>query len=155
MLKYRKGLSLSTFDCTDINPKKAWPFNISMYSKNFNWLGFKYGIALAVFLDNICSSSGPYLAGYSKGKVFKEGFVLIIPDDEPCKVDASGVGIQTAALLVTLWISYGHPARNKRAGFLFKFPFTITLPVIWIYRTVTNPKNWMCLKSLWEFLLIL
>ena len=26
------------------------------------------------------------------------------------------VRIQTAALLVTLWISYGHPARNKHAG---------------------------------------
>ena len=31
------------------------------------------------------------------------------------------VGIQIAALLVTLWISYGHPARNKRAGYLFEF----------------------------------
>ena len=36
------------------------------------------------------------------------------------------VGIQTAALLATLWISYRHLARNKCAGFLFEFPFTIT-----------------------------
>ena len=36
------------------------------------------------------------------------------------------VGIQ----IVTLWISYGHPARNKRVSFLFEFPFTITLTVI-------------------------
>ena len=26
------------------------------------------------------------------------------------------VGIQTVALLVTLWISYGHPEHNKRTG---------------------------------------
>ena len=38
---------------------------------------------------------------------------------------------------------------------LFEFDFTITSPVIWIYRTVTDPKNWMRKKSLWEFLLIL
>ena len=29
-----------------------------------------------------------------------------------------GVGIQTAALLVTLWISSRHPARNKRQLFV-------------------------------------
>ena len=40
------------------------------------------------------------------------------------------VGIQTAALLATLWISYGHPTRNKRASFSFEFPFTITPTVI-------------------------
>ena len=33
------------------------------------------------------------------------------------------VGIQTAALLATLWISYGHPAHYKRAGYLFECPF--------------------------------
>ena len=47
------------------------------------------------------------------------------------------VGIQTA----TLWIFYGHPARNKCAGFLFEFHFTITLTVLLIYRTITDPKN--------------
>ena len=36
------------------------------------------------------------------------------------------VGIQKA----TLWISYGHPVRNKCAGFLFELHFTITLIVI-------------------------
>ena len=36
------------------------------------------------------------------------------------------VGIQTAKL----WIFYGYPARNKRAGFLFAFYFTITITVI-------------------------
>ena len=51
------------------------------------------------------------------------------------------VGIQTAALLATLWISYGHPARNKRTGYLFEFPLSITLAVNRIYRTVDNPKN--------------
>ena len=40
------------------------------------------------------------------------------------------VKIQTATLLVTLWISYGHPARNKRAGYLFEFHLSITLAVI-------------------------
>ena len=47
------------------------------------------------------------------------------------------VGIQA----VTLWISYRHPMRNKYAGFSFEFSFMITLTVIYIYRTVTNPKN--------------
>ena len=37
------------------------------------------------------------------------------------------VEIQTSALLAILWIFYGHPARNKRASFLFEFSFTITL----------------------------
>ena len=40
------------------------------------------------------------------------------------------VGIQTAALLVTHYISYGHPARNKHAGYLFEFHLPITLAVI-------------------------
>ena len=40
------------------------------------------------------------------------------------------VGIQTAALLVTLWISYGHPAHIKHAGYLFEFHLSITLAVI-------------------------
>ena len=35
--------------------------------------------------------------------------------------DVVSVGIQTAALLVTHWISYGYPARNKRGGYLFEF----------------------------------
>ena len=38
-------------------------------------------------------------------------------------------GTQTA----TLWISYGNPADNKRAGFSFELHFTITLTVIYIY----------------------
>ena len=71
-------------------------------------------------------------------------------------VSAKGcVGIQTAALLVTLWILCGHPVRNKRAGYLFEFHLSIILAVIWIPRTVASPKNWMWYKSLWEFLLIL
>ena len=62
------------------------------------------------------------------------------------------VGIQTA----TLWISYGHPVRNKCPGFSFELHFTIILfTVIWMYRIITDPKNWMSSKSLWEFLLIL
>ena len=40
------------------------------------------------------------------------------------------VGIQTTALLATLWISYGHSALNKHPGFLLEFPFTITLTVV-------------------------
>ena len=40
------------------------------------------------------------------------------------------VGIQTAELLVTHWISYGHPARNKRADYSFEFHSPITLTVI-------------------------
>ena len=36
------------------------------------------------------------------------------------------VEIQTA----TLWIFYGHPACNKRAGILFELYFTITLTMI-------------------------
>jgi len=84
----RTGLSLSTFDCTDIKTNEPWPFNKSMCSPKFNGPGFKYGVALAIFSDNICSSSGPFPAGYSEGNVFKEGFGLIIPDNEPCEVDA-------------------------------------------------------------------
>ena len=45
--------------------------------------------------------------------------------------------------------------QNKCTGFLFELHFTTTLTVIWIYRTIIDPKNWMCLKSLWEFLLVL
>ena len=60
--------------------------------KNFNGPGFKYGVALAIFSDNICSSSGPFPAGYSEGKVFKEDFGLVIPDNEPCEVDAGVKG---------------------------------------------------------------
>ena len=41
----------------------------------------------------------------------------------------------------TLWISYGHPARNKRAGFLFEAQFIITLNMIRIYKTVTDSEN--------------
>ena len=63
--------------------------------------------------------------------------------------------MQTAALLVTLWISCGHPARIKHAGYLFEVYLSITLAVIWISRTVAGPTNWMWSKSLWEFLLIL
>ena len=40
------------------------------------------------------------------------------------------VGIETAALLVTHWISYGHSARNKRADYLFEFHLPITIAVI-------------------------
>ena len=40
------------------------------------------------------------------------------------------VGIQTSALLVTPWISYGHPARIKHTGYLFEFYLSITLIVI-------------------------
>ena len=43
---------------------------------------------------------------------------------------AAAVGIQTAALLVTLWIYYGHPAYIKRAGCLFEFHLSIILAVI-------------------------
>ena len=40
------------------------------------------------------------------------------------------IEIKTAALLAALWISYGHPAHNKRAGYSFEFPLAITLAVI-------------------------
>ena len=39
----------------------------------------------------------------------------------------------SSTLLVTPWISYGHPVRIKRAGSLFEFQLSITLTVIWIY----------------------
>ena len=39
-------------------------------------------------------------------------------------------GIQAAALLVIHWISYGHPARIKRAGYLLEFHLPIALAVI-------------------------
>ena len=57
------------------------------------------------------------------------------------------VGIQTAALLVTLWISYRRPVRIKRAGSLFEFHLSITLAMIWISRTVVGSKNWMLSKE--------
>ena len=40
------------------------------------------------------------------------------------------VGIQTAALLAILWISYGKLAGNKPIGYLFEFLLSITLAVI-------------------------
>ena len=55
---------------------------------------------------------------------------------------------QPRSVLVTLWISCGHPARNKCAGYLFEFHLSITLAVIWICRTVTSPKNWIWLNFL-------
>ena len=61
------------------------------------------------------------------------------------------VGIQTAALLVTLWISYGHPVRIKHAGWLFEFHFLLILAVIWISRTVASSKNWMLSKESLRF----
>ena len=45
-------------------------------------------------------------------------------------VASMGVEIQTAALLVTLWISYGHLARIKRACCSFEFHLSIVLAVI-------------------------
>ena len=57
----------------------------------------------------------------------------------------------TSNTLKFLWT----PTHNKRAGYSFEFHLSITLTVIWIYRTVTDPKNWMFSKSLWEFFLIL
>ena len=40
------------------------------------------------------------------------------------------VGIQTVALLVTLWIFCGHPGHNKHASYLLEFHVSITLAVI-------------------------
>ena len=57
------------------------------------------------------------------------------------------IGIQTTALLVTLWIFYGYPVRIKRTGWLFEFHHSITLSVIWISRTVAGSKNWMSSKE--------
>ena len=57
------------------------------------------------------------------------------------------VGIQTATLLVTLWISYEHPVHIKCNGWLFEFLLSITLAVIWISRTVAGSRNWMSSKE--------
>ena len=57
------------------------------------------------------------------------------------------VGIQTAALLVTLWIYFGHPVYNKRTSWSFGFHLSITLAVIWIFSTVAGSKNWMLSKE--------
>ena len=57
------------------------------------------------------------------------------------------VGIQTTALLVTLWILYGHPVYIKHASWPFEFHLAITLAVIWISRTVAGSKNWMLSKE--------
>ena len=62
-------------------------------------------------------------------------------------INITTVGIQIVALLVTLWIFYGHPMRIKRARWLFEFYLSITLAVIWISRTVAGSKNWMLLKE--------
>ena len=49
---------------------------------------------------------------------FDLGFVPILEPSFNLS-DVISVGIQT----VILWISYGHPVRNKRARYLFEFPF--------------------------------
>jgi hypothetical protein len=86
--KDRDGLSLLTFDCTDCMTDEPYPFNKSMKSCKFNGPGFKYGVAIAIFSDNICSSDGPKPASYYEGKVFSEGVGRRIPDNEPVEVDA-------------------------------------------------------------------
>ena len=98
----------------------------------------------------ICTCSVYLLCYYNCKKEQTSYMTYIFVVTSSSTIVTISVGIQTA----TLWISYGHPACNKRAGFLFELHFTITLTVIWIYRTVTYPKNWMCSKSLWEFLLL-
>ena len=57
------------------------------------------------------------------------------------------VGIQTAALLVTLWISYGHTVHIQRADWSFEFQLSIYIAVIWIFRTVAGSKNWISSKE--------
>ena len=57
------------------------------------------------------------------------------------------IEIQTEALLVTLWISYGHPMRIKCASSSFEFHISITLAVIWISRAIAGSNNWMSSKE--------
>ena len=66
-----------------------------------------------------------------------------------------------APLLGVCWVSNNKtldilctPNAHKVHWQPFEFDFTI-IPVIWIYRTVADPKNWMRKKSIWEFLLVL
>ena len=81
----------------------------------------------------LCVLNHPYINNYK--------YIPIQASVKEC------VGIKTAALLVTLWISYGHPVRIKRAGSLFGFHLSITLTVIWISRTVAGSNNWILLKE--------
>ena len=53
----------------------------------------------------------------------------------------------SSTLLITPWISYGHPVRIKRVGSLFEFQFSTMLTLIWISRTVAGSKNWMLSKE--------
>ena len=50
-----------------------------------------------------------------------------ITEDLRKNMTATNVEIQTAALLVTLWISYGNPVRIKHSGYLFEFYLSILL----------------------------
>ena len=86
--KNKRGLSLLSFDCTDCMIDEPWPFDQSLCSKKFNGPGFKYGVSLALFSNNICSGDGPYKAGFPEGSVFKEGVGSRIQENEPVEVDA-------------------------------------------------------------------
>ena len=57
-------------------------------------------------------------------------FIAAVNSSSTFVAGLAAVGTQTTALLVTHWISYGHPARIKRAGDLFEFHLSITLAVI-------------------------
>ena len=88
----REGLPLMSFDCTDCMADEPWPFDSSMKSEKFNGPGFKYGVALAIHSDNICSGDGPHKASYYEGNVFKEGIGSRISNNEPVEVDAGIAG---------------------------------------------------------------
>ena len=45
----------------------------------------------------------------------------IDPYTTTVRLHNTAVGIRTKGLLATLWISYRHPVRNKRAGFCLNF----------------------------------
>jgi hypothetical protein len=52
----------------------------------------KYEVCLALYCSNICWSNGPHDASASEGTIFRTGLGLVIPDDEPIKVDAGVKG---------------------------------------------------------------
>ena len=87
--------------------------------------------------SSLARSDLAFVGLLGSGSIMAQLFPHLCPLSSPCFFSTlasrdwvQSVGIQTIALLATLWIFGGHPARNKRAGYAFKFYSSITLTVI-------------------------
>ena len=142
--------------CSQVNNWWLWEKLTKKTSLNIGLILYqillnRMGISSTVFSFDIStevlSSSSHFVSSHKKegGKYIY--WWIILGEPQNYNTPLTSVGIQTTALLVTLWISYGHPVRIKRAGWSFEFHLSIILAVIWISRTVAGSKNWMSLKE--------